>query len=49
MAQYCFGYILQIERNLLMHLDNQRRHKWEPLNYRELHTLKLGILVWTIS
>ncbi|MCB1856950.1 MAG: D-2-hydroxyacid dehydrogenase [Gammaproteobacteria bacterium] len=43
MSEYVFGYILAIQRRLFDMRQQQREHRWQPIPYRSLRGLVLGI------
>lgn len=43
MSEYVFGWILGLERHLFRLRDQQERRQWQPLPYRRLRGLTLGI------
>jgi phosphoglycerate dehydrogenase-like enzyme len=44
MSEYVFGYILAQERNILKTYQNQVKCHWEPIGYRGLNGLTLGLV-----
>ncbi|WP_417713565.1 2-hydroxyacid dehydrogenase [Pseudophaeobacter arcticus] len=43
-AQYCLAYVLQGQRNILAHAANQARASWEPLEPKQNHKTRVGVL-----
>jgi len=43
MSEYVFGYILTLERNILLARHNQQQRLWQSLPYRSLAGLTIGI------
>ena len=44
MSEYVFGQILARERSILKTYNNQLKHHWEPIPYRGLDGLTIGII-----
>lgn len=43
-AQFCLTYVLMGQRNVAAHADSQSRAAWEPLEPRQNHKTRVGVL-----